>query len=131
MASVRRHLASIGLALVVCHFALQILVTAALCCERPATGVRVQDCCPAGSHSGQICPMHGARRAGSDRASSDQCSARPRNDVPNLFTLLPASGILPSPVKLAVPEGTEQAPRPIQPTPLLHTDIPPGPPPRA
>jgi hypothetical protein len=132
MASVRRHLASLGLAVVVCQFVLQILVTAALCCERPATtAARLQDCCPAGSHAGKICPMHGARRAGSNRASDDECHARPRNEVPNLFTLLTGSGILPSPVMLAVPEGIEQAPSPAQTTPPLHIDIPLGPPPRA
>jgi hypothetical protein len=61
MRVIRRHLASFGLALTLCQAVLQVLVPAAVCCERPADRQEKADCCAA-VHPGQVCPMHGAKR---------------------------------------------------------------------
>jgi hypothetical protein len=134
MASVRRHLASLGLAVVFCHMVMQILVPAALCCQKPlvGTGVRAEasECCPAGSHPGKVCPMHG-KRAGQQRSADPQCAAQPVVDLHDLFMTLSSGGVVPSLVDLAQPNGSESAPAPTEPAASLLSTVPPGPPPRA
>jgi hypothetical protein len=94
MASVRRHLASLGLAVVLFHVVMQVLVPAALCCEMPSAGgarAEAADCCPAGSHPGQVCPMHG-RRAGTTKSADDSdCAAQPLVDLHDILWICTTS----------------------------------------
>ena len=80
MASVRRHLASLGLAVLLGHVVMQVLVPAALCCQKPlAAGTRAEahECCPQGAHPGKVCPMHANRAAKPTSPDSDpDCTAR-------------------------------------------------------
>jgi hypothetical protein len=136
MTSVRRHLASLGLVMMVCTVVMQVLVPAALCCHQATTVAKAakrapaRDCCPAGSHSGQVCPLHGAKRASTQAGASD-CGAGSQQDFGDLLVVLNAGGVLPSPVRVAVPTGSERALVAAQPQTLVVTDVPPGPPPRA
>jgi len=134
MAPVRRHLASLGLAVVLFHVVIQVLVPAALCCQMPSSGearAEAADCCPAGSHPGQICPMHGKRAAKSTAAGDADCAALPLVDLHDILMTLSAGGVLPPLTSLAIPAGSEAAPvEAAQVTPAVVT-VPPGPPPRA
>ena len=133
MASVRRHLASLGLAVVLFHVVMQVLAPAALCCQIPsATGdarAEAADCCPAGSHSGQICPMHGKRPG--KTAGDAECAAQPLVDLHDILMTLSSGGVLPPLTALAEPSGFESAPAMAARVPLAVVSVPPGPPPRA
>jgi hypothetical protein len=135
MSSLRRHLASLGLTMVLCHIVLQVLVPAALCCHQASTPSKAEtrvapakDCCPAGSHPGQVCPLHGVKRAGT-QATSD-CSAEAMRDFRDLIIVLNNGGVVASPVRLADPTGSESAFLVPDPQALLVSHVPPGPPPR-
>jgi hypothetical protein len=132
MASVRRHLASLGLAMVLFHVVMQVLVPAALCCEMPsAGGARAEAAGPAGSHPGQVCPMHGTL-AGTTKASDDSdCAAQPLVDLHDILMTLSSGGGLPQLVAAAEPAGSESAPKAALPVPPAVVSVPPGPPPRA
>jgi hypothetical protein len=134
MASVRRHLASLGLAVVLCHLVMQILVPAALCCQKPvaATGTRAEahECCPAGSHPGKVCPMHG-KRASRQQSLDPECAAQPVVDLHDIFLALSSGGVVPPLVELALPAGSESAPGTLEPAASLVSPVPLGPPPRA
>ena len=133
MASVRRHLASLGLAVVLCHLVMQILVPAALCCQKPIAGgtrAEAHECCPLGSHPGKVCPMHG-NRAGKQKTADPDCSARPVIDLHDIFMTLSSGGVIPALVAVAQPVGSESAPAVVQPAASLVASVPPGPPPRA
>jgi hypothetical protein len=130
MTALRRHLASLGLAVASCHLVIQILVPAALCCQKldSAPKAATHDCCPAGSHAGGICPMHGNRARS---ASQNDCQARPLVDLHDIFASLTSGGVLTALVPLPVPAGAEAAPVATQPVTALVFSVPPGPPPRA
>jgi hypothetical protein len=134
MASLRRHLASLGLAVVLLHVVMQVLVPAALCCQVPSTrGAQAEaaDCCPAGSHPGQVCPMHG-KRAGQSKAAGDRdCAAQPLVDLHDILMTLSNGGVIPPLVALARPAGSEAAPAVEAPFTSPVASVPPGPPPRA
>jgi hypothetical protein len=134
MASIRRHLASLGLAVVVCHLVMQILVPAALCCQKPSagTGARAEahECCPAGSHPGKVCPMHG-KRADRQKSTDPECAAQPLVDLHDIFMTLSGGGVMPTLVELARPAGSESAPTAIVSSAPLVLHVPLGPPPRA
>jgi hypothetical protein len=135
MASLRRHLASLGLAVVLCHVVMQVLVPAALCCQKPLSGgtrAEAHECCPEGSHPGKVCPMH-ANRAGK-RPSGDtdpDCTARPLVDLHDILMTLSNGGVMPALLVLASPVGSESAPAFLQPAAPHVVSVPPGPPPRA
>ena len=135
MAALRRHLASLGLAVVLCQVAMQVLVPAALCCQKPLAGgtrAEAHECCPEGAHPGKVCPMH-ANRAG--RATSPDpdpdCTARPLVDLHDILMTLSNGGVMPTLLAMAGPAGSESAPAILQPAALLVVSAPPGPPPRA
>ena len=132
MASVRRHLASLGLAVVLCHFVMQILVPAALCCQKPLTAGKSADaheCCAAGAHPGQTCPMRGK---GAAKSSTDpNCAARPMADLHDIFMTLSSGGVIPALAALAGPVGSESTPSFVQPVSVPVSRVPLGPPPRA
>jgi hypothetical protein len=134
MASIRRHLASLGLVVVFCHMVMQILVPAALCCQKPLarTGTRAEahECCPAGSHPGKVCPMH-ANRAGKQKSADPECAAQPLVDLHDIFMTLSSGGVVPTLVELARPVGSESAPATAEPAASLLSPVPLGPPPRA
>jgi hypothetical protein len=129
MASLRKHLASMGLAVVVCHLSMQVLVAAALCCRMPESAKR--ECCAAGSHPGQVCPMHGSPRAAKSQSGNSDCRAQAPADVHNLYLALSGGGVIPSIARLVQPAGSEEAPPAMLPTDSLVPHTPPGPPPRA
>jgi hypothetical protein len=132
MASIRRHLASLGLAVVLCQLSIQVLASAALCCQEPLAGgdrAKAHECCPAGSHAGKVCPMH-ANRAKQKGADPD-CAAKPVVDLHDILMTLSGGGVIPSFVALAGPAGSEAAPLDSTPPRLIVTTVPPGPPPRA
>jgi hypothetical protein len=132
MASVRRHLASLGLAVVLCHVVMQVLVPAALCCQKPVvSGTRAEAhaCCPMGSHPGKVCPMHGKRGANAKSGDPD-CAARPIVDLHDILMTLSNGGVIPGLVSLAVPVGSESAPVAAPPAASFVASAPPGPPPR-
>jgi hypothetical protein len=134
MASVRRHLASLGLAVVLCHVVMQVLVPAALCCQKPLTtaGSRAtaHECCPEGSHSGKVCPMRS--QAGQQKKSADpDCAVQPLVDLHDVLMLLSTGGVVPTLVALARPAGSESAPATVLPAVALVSPVPLGPPPRA
>jgi hypothetical protein len=132
MASVRRHLASLGLAVVLCHLVMQILVPAALCCQKPIAGgarAEAHECCPLASHPGKVCPMH-ANRAGKQKAADPDCAARPVIDLHDIFMTLSSGGVIPVLVAVAQPVGSESAPAAVQPAASLVASVPPVPPPR-
>jgi hypothetical protein len=135
MASVRRHLASLGLAVVLCHVVMQVLVPAALCCQEPltASGTRAaaRECCPEGSHPGKICPMHGSRAAQQKKSTDADCAVQPLVDLHDLLMMLSAGGVVPTLVELARPAGSESAPATVLPAVSLVSPVPLGPPPRA
>jgi hypothetical protein len=135
MASLRRHLASLGLAVVVCHTVVQILVPAALCCQKPVVGstarAEAHDCCPAGSHQGQICPMHAKNAGKSTRPSGDNCSATPLVDLHDMLMTLSSGGVVPPIASFAIVLRSETAPFAAAPVPSVVVSAPPGPPPRA
>ncbi len=133
MASVRRHLASLGLAVVLCHFVMQILVPAALCCQKPLSAGKSADaheCCAAGAHPGQTCPMQ-AKRAAARIATDPNCSARPMVDLHDIFMTLSSGGVIPALSALAGPVGSETTPSFVQPFAVPVARVPLGPPPRA
>jgi hypothetical protein len=134
MASVRRHLASLGLAVVLCHIVMQILVPAALCCQKPLVGVGTRaeagECCPMGSHPGKVCPMHG-KRASQQKSIDPECAAQPLVDLHDIFIALSSGGVVPPLVELALPVGSESAPATLEPAASLVSPVPLGPPPRA
>jgi len=132
MASVRRHLASLGLAVVLCHLAMQVLVPAALCCQKPLTAGKSADaheCCAAGAHPGQTCPMRGKRTA-SQGATDQNCAARPMVDLHDILMTLSIGGVIPALVALASPVGSESTPSFVQPFAVPVAPVPLGPPPR-
>lgn len=134
MASIRRHLASLGLAVVLCHMVMQILVPAALCCQKPLTGTGTRaeagECCPMGSHPGKVCPMHG-KRAAQQKSPGPGCTAQPTVDLHDVFLTLSSGGVIPALVALARPVGSEFAPATAEPAASLVSPVPLGPPPRA
>lgn len=134
MASVRRHLASLGLAVVLCHVVMQVLVPAALCCQKQSveTGPRAEahECCPEGSHAGKVCPMHG-KRTGKQKSSDSDCAVQPLADLHDVLMSLSIGGMVPTPSELARPVGSESAPVIAQPAASLVSPVPLGPPPRA
>jgi hypothetical protein len=133
MTSLRRHLASVGLAVVLCHVVMQVLVPAALCCQKTfsaAARAETRDCCPAGAHAGQICPMHGAKNAGKQQSKAP-CHVRSQTDLHNLLALLTTGGVVPPVVTLPSPIGSESAPAPAEPIASFVSHVPLGPPPRA
>ena len=132
MASVRRHLASLGLAVVLCHLVMQILVPAALCCQKPLTAgksVDAHECCAAGAHPGQTCPMRG-KRAASQSATGSDCAARPMVDLHDIFITLSSGGVIPALVVLNGPVGSESTPSFVQTVAASVIHLPLGPPPR-
>ncbi len=135
MSSLRRHLASLGLTMALCHVVLQVLVPAALCCHQASTASKAEkratpakECCPAGAHPGQVCPLHGAKRA-STQAAPD-CSAEAMRDFRDLIIVLNNGGVVPSPVRFSDPTGSESAFLAPEPQAALVSHVPPGPPPR-
>jgi hypothetical protein len=135
MSSLRRHLASLGLTMVLCHVVLQVLVPAALCCHQASITSRsekratpAKECCPAGAHAGQVCPLHGAKRAGTQAASD--CSAEALRDFRDLIVVLNNGGVVPQPLRLTTPTGWETAFVAPEPQAVLVSHVPPGPPPR-
>ena len=134
MASVRRHLASLGLAVVLCHLVMQILVPAALCCQKPLTAgksVDAHECCAAGAHPGQTCPMRG-KRAASQSATDSNCAARPMVDLHDILITLSSGGVIPALVSPRRPRRLRNRPR-HSPSPSRSpvARVPLGPPPRA
>jgi hypothetical protein len=131
MTSLRRHLASLGLTMVLCHLVLQVLVPAALCCHQASASraqkSAVKDCCPQGSHPGQVCPLHGVKRA---TQSATDCRAESHQDFRDLIIVLNSGGELPSPMTLTLPTGSELAFVAAEPQAMLVSHVPPGPPPR-
>jgi hypothetical protein len=134
MAPLRRHLASLGLAVALCQIVIQVLAPAALCCQMPLLGAEAKadahECCPAGSHPGQVCPMHAGRVAGKSAGKSD-CAARPVVDLHDMLMTLSSGGVLPSLVHVAQPTGSEATPLVAEVRPSFVASPPPGPPPRA
>jgi hypothetical protein len=132
MSAFRRHLASLGLTVALSHLVIQVLVPAALCCQTPLSTTRaaVADCCPGGSHPGQVCPMHASPNARAESKKAD-CHAQPLVDLHDLFVALTSGGVIPSVTSLSAPAGSEPAPRAAGPRSSSIADIPPGPPPRA
>ena len=133
MASVRRHLASLGLAVVLCHFVMQILVPAALCCQKPLAAGKTasaHECCAAGAHPGQTCPMQG-KRAASKSSTDPDCAARPMVDLHDIFMTLSSGGVIPALSVLAGPAGSETTPSFIQPFAVPVDRVLLAPPPRA
>jgi hypothetical protein len=134
MASVRRHLASLGLAVVLCHVVMQVLVPAALCCQNQSvetsTRAEAHECCPEGSHPGKVCPMHG-KRTGKQKSSGSDCAVQPLADLHNVLMSLSIGGVVPTLVGLARPAGSESAPATELPAVALVSSVPLGPPPRA
>ena len=136
MASVRRHLASLGLAVVLCHVVMQVLVPAALCCQKPltASGSRASahECCPEGSHPGKVCPMHGTRAGQQKKSADPDCAVQPLVDLHDLLMTLSTGGVVPTLVELAPScRFRESAPATVQPAVSLVSPVPLGPPPRA
>jgi hypothetical protein len=132
MTSLRRHLASIGLAVVLCHTVIQVLVPAALCCEMGAASSKVEakEWCAASAHPGKPCPMHKSR-AGKTSAGDRECGARSQVDLHDLFIALTSGGIIPVPGQLTAPSGSESAPIAVLHFAPSPTEAIPGPPPRA
>jgi hypothetical protein len=94
MASLRRHIAALGLF----HMVMQVLVPAALCCQMPSAGdarAEAADCCPAGSHAGQIRPVHGRRGARAKAAGDADCAAQPLADFHDILMTPSSGGVLP------------------------------------
>jgi hypothetical protein len=132
MTFLRRHLASLGLAVALCQLVMQVFVPAALCCQKPRSSSRIEatDCCLAGSHPGQVCPMHRASRAVEQQSKDTECHAKPMVDLHDMFVALIAGGILPSVSQLAVPHGSELVARPARAATPDVAAIPPAHPPR-
>lgn len=134
MASLRRHLASLGLAVALCQVVMQVLAPAALCCQMPLAGAEAKadahDCCPAGSHLGQVCPMQ-ANRLAKKKAGDSGCAARPVVDLHHMLMTLSSGGVVPLLVELALPIGSESAPLVAEARLSFVVSAPPGPPPRA
>ena len=136
MTSLRRHLASLGLTMVVCHIVLQVLVPAALCCHQDAAlahrsgshAAPAKECCPKGAHPGEVCPLHGAKRA-VKKAATD-CHADSQRDFRDLIIVLSNGGVISAPALLAVPTGSESAFGALDPQVILVAYVPLGPPPR-
>jgi hypothetical protein len=89
-----------------------VLVPAAICCQKsaPEAGVKKADCCPAGSHPGQVCPMHASRSTQNETKTSD-CQAQPLTDLHDLFAALTSSGVMP-PLGPQVPRPAGAGPAP-------------------
>ncbi len=132
MSVIRRHLASLGLAVVLCQIVLQVLVPAALCCEAPA-GAQQEvkaDCCSA-AHPGQLCPMHAGKRARAQEPRDGDCHARPVGTLRDLLGAWLTGDLVPPPAPLTVPGGSEPAPQLTALFAPAAAFVPPGPPPRA
>jgi hypothetical protein len=130
MASIRRHLASLGLTVVLCHVVMQVLVPAVLCCQQTAAPADEADDCCAGTHPGQVCPMHRSARGGGDRSTND-CHAKPQRDFLDLLVVLNTGVLAPSTTELIVTLRSEAAFVPPQHRAASLAPAPPGPPPRA
>jgi hypothetical protein len=132
MTAFRRHLASIGLTVILCHMVIQVLVPAALCCEIDAASSKAEakECCAASAHPGQPCPMH-KNRTGKTSSTDRECGARSQIDLYDLFIALTSGGIIPSPSQLSAPSGSEAAPVASLPYAPLVAEAVLGPPPRA
>jgi hypothetical protein len=128
--SLRRHLASFGLAVALCHLFIQVLVPAALCCQSSAAASRDAfiECCPPGSHPPGLCPLHASAKAKS--RDSRNCHARPSADLLDLFVALTSGGVLPAMAAVAAPVGMEAAPAAAAVSFVALSTTPPGPPPR-
>jgi hypothetical protein len=114
---------------VLCHLVLQVLVPAALCCHQDSSARSAKkECCPAGSHPGHVCPLHGAKGA---KKSATDCSAGSQRDFRDLIIVLNNGGVIPAPLLLGAPTGSESAIVTVAPQAILVANIPPGPPPRA
>jgi hypothetical protein len=130
MASIRRHLASLGLAVVLCHVVMQVLVPAVLCCQQANRQTENGDDCCAGTHPGQVCPMHRSARGTSDRSTND-CNAQPQRDFLDLLVVLNTGVVAPSTTELVVTLRSEAAVVPLQHLAASVPHAPLGPPPRA
>jgi hypothetical protein len=134
MAALRRHLASLGLAVVLFHTIVQALVPAALCCGKTTaatpTAQAKHACCIESEHHGGICPMHGAAPAHTSPDSRD-CRAKSRAGLHDMVVALTAGAVMPSLVGLAAPAGSEATPVSLQPSLLGLSLTPLGPPPRS
>jgi hypothetical protein len=131
MTAVRRHLASLGLMVVLGHLSAQVLVSAALCCQKPSAGARVEapDCCPAGAHPGRTCPLHASSRA-KEQSQERDCKAQPLADLHDLLFALMTGGPLPADIPLSAPAGSEATPADAQLPLPVAAPPPPGHPPR-
>ena len=132
MASIRRHLASLGLAVVLCHVVMQVLVPAVLCCQQvnsQAGSAETDDDCCAGTHPGQVCPMHRSRGTG-DRSTND-CNAQPQRNFLDLLVVLTTGVVAPSTTELVVTLRFEAAFVSPQHVAVSVPHAPLGPPPRA
>src|SRR5262245_16324691 len=109
MSIVRRHLASLSLAVVLCQIAVQVLVPAALCCESAAPDKADAAGC-AGSHPGQLCPMHARKPADVRQSNAGDCHAAPVNDLGHLLVTFLTGDLVSPPAALAAPTGSEPAP---------------------
>ena len=121
--------------MVLCHVVMQVLVPAALCCQKPLAGgarAEAHECCPEGAHPGKVCPMHANRTARPTSPDTDpDCTARPVVDLHDILMTLSNGGVMPSLLAIAGPAGSESAPAILQPAAPLVVSVPPGPPPRA
>ena len=114
MASLRRHLASLGLAVVFCHVVMQVLVPAALCCQKPLAGTGSQGrsarVLPDGLPSREGLPDARQARRPSRSLVDPGCAARPVVDLHDMLMTLSSGGVVPTLVALARPMGSESAP---------------------
>jgi hypothetical protein len=133
MAPIRRHLASFGLAVAACYLVIQVLVPAAICCQGANAAARVQaECCPAGAHPGQLCPMHASSRSKQADGTRSECHAKPSTDLHDLFIALTSGGVMPPHApKLHAPDTSEPAPATAMLSALQAPARPLGPPPRS
>ena len=131
MSVIRRHLASLGLAVVLSQIVMQVLVPAALCCDRPTSANRVEtaDCCAA-AHPGQLCPMHAAKRVKAQQSGNAKCHARPVSDLRDLVVAMLTGDLVPAPVSFVEPAGSDPAFQFVSLFAPLVSSAPPGPPPR-
>ena len=100
MSSLRRHLASLALALTALQCALVFLAPVSACCEfrlkAETTGSEQGDCCPPGSHPPGQCPLHKV-----SKSESNDC--RMRCATPQALQFLAgAIGVMPAPVTTSI-----------------------------
>jgi hypothetical protein len=130
MASIRRHLASLGLTVVLCHVVMQVLVPAALCCQETFQKADDGDDCCGGTHPGEVCPMHRSARGG-DGGQTNDCNAQPQRDFLDLLVVLNTGVLAPTTTELAIVVRSEAAFVSPQPLAASLATAPLGPPPRA